>query len=332
MKRFITLYSFFCILLAQTNVATTAASFLEIGAGAKSLSMGGAYVSVANDVSALYWNPSGIVNVEHPSVHIYHSPWLVKTSFYHGGAVVPMGQAGVLGVSYTTVTMDEMDVRTVTYPDGTGEKFNVSNLAMGIAYAKKLTDRFSFGFQTKFVQEKIWKMRAKGLAVDIGTLFLTASGMRIGMSISNFGGKMGMGGINTAVDYDVDETIYGNNDKIDAHLDAAEWPLPLIFRFGVSRDFALPGKQRITVAADGVHPNNNVETVNMGLEYGFSEILFLRLGRSHLFMEDAQQNGLSYGLGLNYKIPRGPQLRVDYVLQPFGVFNNNTGYSIYVTF
>ncbi len=94
---------------------------------------------------------------------------------------------------------------------------------------------------------------------------------------------MGMGGINTAVDYDVDETIYGNNDKIDAHLDAAEWPLPLIFRFGVSRDFALPGKQRITVAADGVHPNNNVETVNMGLEYGFSEILFLRLGRSHLF-------------------------------------------------
>ena len=70
----------------------------------------------------------------------------------------------------------------------------------------------------------------------------------------------------------------------------------------------------------------------MGLEYGFSEILFLRLGRSHLFKEDAQQNGLSYGLGLNYKIPRGPQLRVDYVLQPFGVFNNNTGYSIYVTF
>ena len=111
-----------------------------------------------------------------------------------------------------------------------------------------------------------------------------------------------------------------------------EWPLPLIFRFGVSRDFALPGTQRITVAADGIHPNNNVETVNMGLEYGFSEILFLRLGRSHLFMEDAQQEGLSYGLGLNYKIPRGPQLRVDYVLQPFGVFNNNTGYSIYITF
>ena len=79
MKRFITLYSFFCIMLAQTNVATTAASFLEIGAGAKSLSMGGAYVSVANDVSALYWNPSGIVNVEHPSVPVSYTHLTLPT-------------------------------------------------------------------------------------------------------------------------------------------------------------------------------------------------------------------------------------------------------------
>ena len=332
MKKIIIIYSVLYLLFAQTNVATTAASFLEIGAGARSLSMGGAYVSVANDVSALYWNPSGIVNVKRPSIHIYHSPWLVETNYYHGGAVVPLERFGVLGVSYTAVTMDEMDVRTVIYPNGTGEKFGVSNLAMGIAYAKKLTNHFSFGLQTKFVQEKIWKMQAKGLSLDIGTLFLTTNGMRIGMSISNFGGKMSMDGINTAVNYDVDETIYGNNDKINAHLDVAEWPLPLIFRFGVSRDFSLTGKQRITVAADGIHPNNNLEMVNMGLEYSFSEIIFLRVGRSHLFMESAQQAGFSYGLGLNYKIPRGPQFRMDYVLQPFGVFNNINGYSIFITF
>ena len=50
----------------QTNVGTTSASFLEIGAGARSLAMGGAYVSLANDVSALYWNPAGIVSVVRP--------------------------------------------------------------------------------------------------------------------------------------------------------------------------------------------------------------------------------------------------------------------------
>ena len=75
---------FVSIILSQTNVATTAASFLEIGSGAKSLSMGGAFVSVANDVSALYWNPAGIVNIDRPSVQFYHSPWLVETEYYYG--------------------------------------------------------------------------------------------------------------------------------------------------------------------------------------------------------------------------------------------------------
>ena len=325
------------ILSAQSNVATTAASFLEIGAGARSLAMGGAYVSVADDVSSLYWNPAGIVNVERPSTHVYYAPWLVETNFYHGGAVIPMGHLGTMGVTYTTVTMDEMDVRTINNPDGTGEKFSVSNIAMGLAYAKRLTDRFTFGFQTKFIQEKIWHMMAKGFAVDIGSLFVTPGGLRIGMSVSNFGGKLGMDGVNTAVTYDPDETIYGNNDRINAHLDAAKWPLPLLFRFGLTKDFTIAPGQKITIAADGIHPNNNVEYVNAGIEYNFNDLLFLRTGLSHLFMDkvdsgDKAEQGLSFGFGINYQIPRGPKFRVDFVQTEFGVFKNVKGYSINLSF
>ncbi len=101
-KRIIFHLILFNFLLCQTNVATTAASFLEIGSGAKSLSMGSAFVSVANDVSALYWNPAGIVSIERPSVQFYHSPWLVDTDYYYGGVVIPMSTAGVLGFSYTS--------------------------------------------------------------------------------------------------------------------------------------------------------------------------------------------------------------------------------------
>ena len=154
MKQFkrILLVTCFCgILLAQTNVATTAASFLEIGAGARSLALGGAFVSLANDVSALYWNPAGIVNISRPSVQFFHSPWLVDTEYFFSGMVIPMGSLGVLGLTYTAVVMDEMMVRTVQSPEGTGEKFDASSLAMGVAYSKRLTDRFSFGIQFKFV-------------------------------------------------------------------------------------------------------------------------------------------------------------------------------------
>ena len=318
-------------LFAQSNVATTSASFLEIGAGARSLAMGGSYVSVADDVSSLYWNPAGIVNLERPSTHVYHSPWLVETNFYHGGAVVPMGHMGTMGVTYTTVTMDEMAVRTVKRPDGTGEKFDVTNVAMGLAYAKRLTERFTFGFQTKFVQEKIWQMSAKGFAVDIGSLFTTSGGLRIGMSVSNFGGKLGMEGINTAVTHDVDETIYGNNDRINANLDVAKWPLPLLFRFGVSKDYSLTSQMKMTLSADGNHPNNNGEFVNAGVEYNYGDMLFLRMGKSHIFLEDAEQ-GFSYGFGINYQIPRGPKIRMDYVQTDFGIFNSISGYSINLSF
>ena len=62
-------------LIGQNNVATTSAAFLEIGAGARSLGMGGAFVSVANDASSMYWNPAGIVNVNTVNLENYYAPW-----------------------------------------------------------------------------------------------------------------------------------------------------------------------------------------------------------------------------------------------------------------
>ena len=346
MKRLFILTGFcITVVFSQNNVATTSAAFLEIGPGARSLGMGSAFVSVADDASALYWNPAGIVYVSRPEVQTYYSPWLVETQFYYNTAVIPMGGFGNLGISFTAVTMDEMMVRTVQDPEPNkyGQKFDAGNISMGIAYAKKLTDRFSFGFQTKFIQESIWQMKAQGIAVDIGTLFITKKNLRIGMSVSNFGGKMGMEGINTLVDIDVDETIYGNNDRIDGYLDAAEWPLPLMFRFGLSREFVLNPNMKYLVAVDAIHPNNNPEYLNVGVEYSAMDMVFLRLGQSHTlyqqnFFEDGvkvhegSEQGLSVGMGIKYQIPRGPKLRIDYVFTEFGVFNDVQGYSISVSF
>ena len=89
------------LIFAQNNVATTSAAFLEIGPGARSLGMGSAYVSVANDASSLYWNPAGIVNVSRPEVQSFYTPWLVETQYYYNTAVVPLGPYGNLGFSFT---------------------------------------------------------------------------------------------------------------------------------------------------------------------------------------------------------------------------------------
>ena len=346
MKKLILLiYLVFCTAYSQNNVATTSAAFLEIGPGARALGMGSAFVSVANDASSLYWNPAGIANVIKPELQTFYSPWLVETQFYYNSAIVPVGTFGTLGLSFTAVTMDEMMVRTVQDPEPSeyGQKFDAGNLSLGISFAKKLTDRFSFGVKAKFIQESIWQMTAQGLAVDIGTLFITKKDLRIGMSISNFGGKLGMEGVNTLVDIDVDENIYGNNDRIDGSLGTSKWPLPLMFRFGLSREFNFGKYMKCLVAVDAIHPNNNPEYLNIGAEYGIMDMIFLRIGKSHTLYElKFQENddnislgpehGFSFGAGIKYQIPRGPEIHIDYVLTDFGIFNNIEGYSISLQF
>ena len=315
-----------------SNVATTAASFLDIGIGARSLSMGGAFVAIADDPTALYWNPAGIVSIKSPMAHFYHSPWIADVQFNHSAVVVPLDRSSSFGFFITSVTMDEMQVRTVKSPQGTGEYFSVSNVALAGSYARRLTDRFSFGVNMKFIQEKIWHMNAGGLAVDLGSLFITKnSGLRIGMSVSNFGGKISMDGYDTEVDYDVDETMYGNNDKIDASLNSMDWPLPLVFRAGVSKDVVQSDIHKLTLATDAIHPNNNVEYINLGFEYILRNMISIRGGQAFYGMDKSKQ-GLTFGVGLNYQIPRGPIINFDYVYRDIGVFDNIPGYSLNIIF
>jgi len=326
------------LVVGQSNVGTTAASFLDMGIGARSLAMGSAFTAVADDATALYWNPAGITGVTQPSTHFYYAPWFVDIDFTHGAAVVPMGRMGSIGIAITSISMEEMKVRTVSVPEGTGELFEVNNLALSTTYAKKLTDRFSFGVNLKFIQEKIWHMNANTIAADIGCLFITKNrGIRIGMSISNFGSKMKMEGFDTERDFDIDENIYGNNDRIDAHLDTQGWPLPLIFRAGISKDVLNSKMHKLTLAGDAIHPNNNYEYVNLGMEYTFMGIGSFRAGQSYLFLEEGDtseelKNQFTIGAGLNYKIPRGPRIQLDYVIRDFGVLQSVGGYSLNISF
>ena len=74
----------------MSKVGTTAATFLEIPVGARAVGMGGAFVSVANDATALYWNVAGIANLERNEIMGIHSRWIAETSFDFGGLVIPL--------------------------------------------------------------------------------------------------------------------------------------------------------------------------------------------------------------------------------------------------
>lgn len=313
---------------------TTAASFLEIPVGANAVGMGGAYVSVVKDASSLFWNPAGSASIENYEAILAHTNWIAGTRFDFAGLVIPLGDLGNVGFSFTSFSMDDMKVRTVEKPDGTGEFFSAGDMAIGVSYARTLSDRFSIGFTAKYIQQNIWHMSAQAFALDAGTKFKTDlfGGMTIGASMYNFGTPMRMTGRDTRYFISVDPTKQGSNDKIPTNIETDSWDLPLTFQIGVSTDAVRSDIYRLTISADAIHPNNEYESMNFGIEAAFKEFLFLRGGYQNAFMKDAE-GGLSFGVGVNSKlILANAFVKFDYAFRDFGRLQNVHTFSLGISF
>jgi len=294
---------------------TTAAPFLLIAQGARAMSLGGAFVAIADDPSAMYWNPAGVADLHGFNFVVDHTFWIADISYDFVGATIDMGSYGALGVNITASSIDEMNVTTVDQQDGTGEVFGVSDIAFGITYAMKLTDDFAIGFNPKFVYQKIWKMSANAFAVDLGVKYKTPfDGVTLGMSIANFGTKMQMTGNNALVLYDPDPTGSGNNGQIPANLATDEWELPLTFRVGLAYDVQLGGAGKATLALDAAHPSDNYESVNIGGEYVYDNFIFVRGGMKSLFQKDSEE-GFTLGFGIKKALLGNEQFSLDYAFQ-----------------
>jgi len=311
-----------------TKVGTTAAGFLNIDVGARAIGMGGAYVAVSNDIMSMYWNVAGISRIDGAQATFTYNKWLADIRYNYAGFAMNLGNIGAIGVNAQFMSMDKMERTTISEPDGTGELFSAGSYAMGLAYARNLTDRFSIGFNFKYIREEIYHSNASGIAFDIGTLFDTQyNGLKIGMSITNYGTKMQMSGRDMLIQTDIDPSISGNNYNINANLSTDKFDLPLMFRVGVSMDVLKgAGNSNLILALDALHPNDDVESVNFGAEYVYGGMFALRGGYKTLFARDSEQ-GLCFGAGFKWAAG-GVDLMIDYAYQDFGVLSDIQMFSV----
>jgi len=337
-------YIILCLLLSVSlalagndNTGTSAANFLKIGVGSRGNAMGGAFVAYANDVSALYWNPAGIARTTSLQVGFSYTDWILDINHNFVGVVYPLARLGVIGVSFNSLSMGDMERE----PHGTGVFFSAGDLALGVAYARQLTDRFSVGVKFKYVHESISFSSASTIALDAGTQFDSGfHGLKIGMSISNFGGKMTMKGTDQLTKADIDEVIDGNPMK-EARLETEGWTLPLLFRFGLSMDVLTRDRTRLTCNLEFTDPRDVNPYPAFGAEWEWNNILFLRGGviyRSKEFDEkqllETEDIKLIYdfhfafGAGLNLKIPGlGSDVRFDYSYTDLGILTQAHSFS-----
>ncbi|MFZ0391198.1 MAG: PorV/PorQ family protein [Calditrichia bacterium] len=305
---------------AVSKTATAAAQFLKIGVGPRAVALGGSFSGLANDASALYWNPAGAVWINGGHFQAMHNEWFADINHEFLGLVVPFSPAGSFGLSMISLTAPEMEQTTIEQPDGTGIYFDVQDIAIGLTYSRKLTERFSFGLTGKYVQQRIFNETATTLALDLGGMLRTGFyGMKLGIAMNNFGGKLRMQGRDLLVSYD-DQPGLGGNPLTSAALETQEWPLPTSFRIGLAVDLIGPGEgfiqreaQRLTLLADGYNVNDAAETMSLGLEYSWNEYFFLRGG----YRINHDLETFSAGTGIQVPLQRW-MLQADYAISSMG--------------
>lgn len=310
---------------------SSAAAMLGIGIGARAEAIGGAFVAIADDPSALYWNPAGITQLSSISVQVTKTDWFVDTDLSSLGLVVPLQSlGGALGFHLAMLNYGENPVRTVFRPEGNGETYSASDFVAGLYYAMNITDRVSASVGAKYFRQSIWHVSGSAIGFDMAILFQTPiEGLKLGGTISNLGAEFGLSGrdLTGIIDVDGRKTIYLNNDNVPINLATETYALPLLFRFGIAYQYNLNESNAITIASNLNHPSNNVETVDLGMEAKVLNAFYLRAGYQSLFAESAQ-NGLTLGAGLNYKILDMATIIVDYSWSDWGVLSSVNRFSI----
>lgn len=315
-----------------SGTGTTAAAFLQIGVDARAMAMGGAYASIATDASALYWNPAGTAWVPRMEASFTHSDWLADTNYDFLGMVVPIyALNSAIGLSFYSLGYDDQPVRTIEQPNGTGEFYGARDISIGISYALSLTDRFAFGLSTKYIQQRIWSESGAAFGMDIGIFYHTLlKGLQIGAAMSNFGSELSLHGRDLRTIKDPDETI-SNYDRVPVDYTTSSFPLPLLFRFGISYQTKFASFNSIVLSADVQHPNNRTESINLGMEYGIGDMFFFRAGYQNLFERDSI-NGLTAGAGVVYSIRGSMKFRLDYSWSDWDFLQNAQRFTLAVSF
>ncbi|NNN04526.1 MAG: hypothetical protein HKL90_01360 [Elusimicrobia bacterium] len=212
----------------QSNVGTAAAQFLTIGAGARSLGMGGAYTAIAEGPEAIYWNPAGLAAMKAPEADYSITQLPAGITHNYAAAAAPSSLLdGDIGVAFTSLTQPGLDL--VTASNQTVGSFAPHSEAYALSYAHRFVlggagassdspnlDRewilpgaerplgddagsgplvagiLDAGIAVKYIDENLGTRAASTFAVDAGATFrpTAVNDLILGAAVRNLGGKL----------------------------------------------------------------------------------------------------------------------------------------------
>ncbi|MBN2012696.1 PorV/PorQ family protein [candidate division KSB1 bacterium] len=306
---------------ALKKIGQTGLQFLKIDVSARAAAMGGAYTMPGNDASAMFYNPAGMALMEGSfDFFANQTQWIADIKYNAAGLAYNAGMWGTFGVSFIAADYGGDLIGTMVATNERGYELtgdiDIGAYAIGVSYAKSLTDKFSIGGQIKYATQHLGsnmlsaggdlqENKVSGFAYDFGTIFYPGfHSLQFGMSVNNFSGQ------------------FKYEDE--------PFQLPLTFKVGVAMNlmdvFELSDSP-LLLAVDAIHPRDYTERIHIGGEYMFADMIALRAG--YKFNYDIE--GFTAGFGLTHSIS-GMGVRFDYAYSSLDVFDAVSRFSLGISF
>ncbi len=327
MKNFLFIFKklvliFSCSLIIAQDfapVGTSVAQFLEIGNGARYVGMGHTGAAAAHGISSISWNPAGLAKVTNIEFFMNQNKWPADITFSYIAAGTKIRRLGSLAFHLLSLQTDAMEITTLEEPGGTGNTFNLLNQSLGLTFSRNLTDQVAFGVTLKQIKEGYLDYTYSTIATDIGTQYYTNyKDFKLGLVIQNFSPEVRFSG--SYIDYSDDESYA---DSLNGKKEFETYSLPMNFRIGTSMRLFSSSLSSVIMATDMIHSNNNLEDINLGIEYNFKDKYFLRTG----YKTQADISGVTFGFGTNFNF-NNRILSVHYSYSDLGILPGNQQISI----
>ncbi len=270
-------------LYAQNGDGGTQNLLHEVGASARAFGLGRAYVAMADDPSAVFWNPAGLEYAPRMAATLFHMPLIVSGASYDFlGFVYPTLQFGTVGLGLARVGVNDIvvtDEANVQLPGGVSS-FDYTEIY--ISYAKKAFFNLTPGFTFKVQRQEFayTNQVSSAFGLDGGLMFRPEweSGMLRGLSLGFH---------------------YQNLLKPQLKLGAVDDTLAYKLSFGLLKTIPIGFSGKLNILLDYVQGEFEGGAIHFGSEYMFRDMGVIRVGYD--------RNTPSFGAGVSYKF-----MQIDY--------------------
>ncbi len=273
----------FCFSQTISSTAALVTPLSALGASARADALGGAFVGLADDPSALFYNGAGLSQLKAASLSINHNSYLggsFEETLLFG---LPAGSLGGFAGALQYVSWGNLDERDANGAyQGT---FADSDAAFSVGWGTNVASGLSLGVALHGIQQKIVDSLYGGLSGDLGFLWILDPGLRLGLAYTGLG-----------------TTQAGFSPAQDLH-------------WGLSSFLGLGKNSNLRPLLSGDWEPKGVSRIQGGLEGIIQRDCFLRVGYQAA-LENNQIGGLTgFTAGAGFRVG---QFQLDYAFVPYG--------------